>query len=318
MEETKDGLTRRSFLGTTAMGAIGLAAGIGAGALINPREAQAAVLTFPQPNVLDVARIRDLGFYWYKKGAGCGHGSGRALIQGFCEASELQFGVGQAGGWADINRNLYAWCNSGGPGGFGALCGSIAGAVGVMNLIGRQNDIGRAIFEWYVKQPFPGNLDSLTASFDGSALFITGGTANTGHGASGSGPLGSSLVPIPFAENRAAIATDSPLCHVSVSKWMAAAGVKHGELDSLNRDIRSDRCAKVTAETAAECARLYNVWKGGGSIAGWVKPAAMASCYDCHDTNGTSLAANPPLSNRSTQTKMDCLPCHTEQVSGRK
>jgi hypothetical protein len=274
------------------------------------------VLTFPQPTVLDVARIRDLGFYWYKKGAGCGHGSGRALIQGFSEACTLQ-GLAPAG-WDDVPRNLYAWCNSGGPGGFGVLCGSIAGAVGVMNLIGRQNDVGRAVFEWYMKQPFPGDLDSLTGTFDGSAVFVPGGSINTGHGASGSGALGGA-VPIPFAENRAAIPTDSPLCHVSVSKWMAAAGVKHGELDSLGRDIRSDRCAKVTAETAAECARLYNLFKSAGSVAGWQKPAAMASCYDCHDTNGTTIAqAQPPLTNRSTQTKMDCLPCHTEQVSGRK
>lgn len=318
MEETNNGLTRRSFLSSSALGMGVLAVGLTAGSLINPREAQAAVLTFPQPTALDVERIRDLGFYWYKKGPGCGHGSARALIQGFCEASELQFGVGNAGGWADINRNLYAWCNSGGPGGFGVLCGSIAGAVGVMNLVGRQNDVGRAIFEWYVKEPFPGNMDSLTGTFDGSAIFVPGGTANTGHGATGSGALGASLTPIPFAENRAAVATDSPLCHVSVSKWMAAAGVKHGELDGQGRDIRSDRCAKVTAETAAEAARLYNLFKSSGSIPGWVKPAAMAGCYDCHDTNGTTWAANPPLSNRSTQTKMDCLPCHTDPVSGRK
>jgi hypothetical protein len=315
--ETKNGLTRRSFLGSTAVGAIGLAAaGFTAGSLINPREAQAAVLTFPQPLVLDVERIRDLGYYWYKKGPGCGHGSGRALIQGFSEACSLQ-GLAPAG-WDDINRNLYAWCNSGGPGGFGALCGSIAGAVGVMNLIGRQNDVGRAVFEWYVKQPFPGNLDSLTASFDGSAITVLNGTVNTGHGAGSTGPLGTAGVPIPFAENGVQVVTDSPLCHVSVSKWMAAAGVKHGELDAQGRDLRGDRCAKVTAETAAEAARLYNLFKSTGSIPGWVKPAAMAGCYDCHDTNGTTLAANPPLSNRSTQTKMDCLPCHTEQVSGRK
>ena len=325
MEDTKKGLTRRNFLSTTAVGAVGLAAaGFTAGALLNPRETNAAVLTYQQPNVLDVERIRDLGFYWYKKGPGCGHGAARALIQGFSEACTLQ-GLA-TGGWDDINRNLYAWCNSGGPGGFGALCGAIAGAVGVMNLIGRQNDVGRAVFEWYVKQPFPANFDSLTSSFDGSTIFVPGGTANTGHGASGAGgagPLGAALVPIPFSEIRATVPADSPLCHVSVSKWMAAAGVYHGQLDDQGRDIRSDRCAKVTGETAAEAARLYNLFKSTGAIPGWVKPAAMAGCYDCHDTNGTSAPAapQPPRStpaSRSTQTKMDCLPCHTEPVSGRK
>jgi hypothetical protein len=322
MEETKTCLSRRHFLtkSTTAVGALGLA--MSAGSLIMPSEAQAAVLTFPKPNVLDVERIRDLAFYWYKKGPGCGHGSARALIQGFSEACTLQ-GIAPAG-WDDVNRNLYAWCNSGGPGGYGVLCGSIAGAVGVMNLIGRQNDIGRAIFDWYVKEPFPGNMDSLGSTFDGSAITVPGGSVNTGHGATGSGPLGESSVPIPYIETQArgSVAVDSPLCHISVSKWMAAAGVYHGQLDGSNRDIRSDRCAKVTGQTAAECARLYNIWSNNGAqngvIPGWSKPAAMASCYDCHDTNGTTVAANPPLSNRSTQTKMDCLPCHTEPVSGRK
>jgi len=317
MEDSKNALSRRHFLtkGSAAVGALGFVA-MSAGSLLNPREAQAAVLTFPQPASLDVARIRDLGFYWYKKGPGCGHGSARALIQGFAEACAYE-GIEPAG-WNDINRNLYAWCNSGGPGGFGVLCGSIAGAVGVMNLIGRQNDIGRAIFEWYVKEPFPGNLDTLTSSFDGSATY--NGLVNTGHGASGSGALGSASVPIPFSETRANVPTDSPLCHVSVSKWMAAAGVKHGEKDVQGRDIRSDRCAKVTAQTAEYAAFLYNEFKAGRSPAAWAKPAAMASCYDCHDTNGTTLGAanDPPLSNRSTQTKMDCLPCHTDPVSGRK
>jgi cytochrome c553 len=319
MEETKNGLTRRSFLSSSALGMGVLAAGLTAGSLINPREAEAAVLTYPVPTVpLDEARIADLGFYWYKKGTGCGHGSARALIQGFSEAC-TKSGI-SPGGWDDINRNLYAWCNSGGPGSYGVLCGSIAGAVGVMNLIGRQGDIGRAIFDWYIKQPFPGNFDHLTASFDGSIVTVPGGSINTGHGAAGSGPLNTS-VPIPFAETslRSNVAPDSPLCHVSVSKWMAAAGVFHGQLDANGMDIRSDRCAKVTAETAGECARLYNVWKSQGTVVGWSKPAAMAGCYDCHDTNGTTIAqAQPPLTNRSTQTKMDCLPCHTEPVSGRK
>ena len=295
MEEKKDGLSRRGFLvnGSAAIGALGLAAGFGAGSLINPSKAHAA-MTFPQPAALNVDRVRDLGFYWYKKGPGCGHGSGRALIQGFAEACVDQ-GLDPAG-WNEIPRNLYSWCNGGGPASWGALCGSIAGAVGVLTLIGRQNDLGQAVFEWYVANPFPGNLDSYPAGFDG-----------------GSGALTASTLPIPNAELRAQVATDSPLCHVSVSKWMAAAGVFHGQKDNLDRDIRSDRCAKVTAETAAHAAFLYNQWKTQTPIAGWTKPAAMAGCFDCHDASGPAT-----LTNKSSATKMDCLPCHTEQVSGRK
>lgn len=295
MEETKN-VSRRNFLisGTAAVGALGLA--MSAGSLIMPREAQAATLTFPQPTALDVERVRDLAYYWYKKGPGCGHGSGRGLIQGFEEACIAE-GLAPAG-WSDIPRNLYAWCNGGGPGNWGTLCGSIAGAVGVMTLIGRQGDIGQKVFEWYVQQNFPSaNFDDLASGFDG-----------------GSGGLTAGMMPIPSSEVKGQAVSDSPLCHVSVSKWMAAAGVFHGQTDPVTgKDFRSDRCAKVTGDTAAYAATLYNQYKAGGAIAGWVKPEAMASCYDCHDVAGTA-----GVTNKSSATKMDCLPCHTEPVSGRK
>ena len=296
MEETKNCLSRRNFLtkGSATIGALSLA--ISAGSMIMPREAQAATLTFPQPNALDVERVRDLAFYWYKKGPGCGHGSARGLIQGFSEACTAQ-GISPAG-WDDIPRNLYAWCNGGGPSSWGALCGSIAGTVGVMNLIGRQNDIGQKVFEWYVKQNLPlGNLDDLSPTFDG-----------------GSGVLAATALPILDADVKGRAVPDSPLCHVSVSKWLAAAGVQPGEIGPDGKDYRSDRCAKVTADTAAYAAELYNAWKSSGTLPGsWVKPSAMASCYDCHDPSGPV-----GVTNKTSATKMDCLPCHTEPVSGRK
>lgn len=299
MEENKDGLSRRNFLmnGSAAMGALGLAAGFGAGALMTPGKADAAIGAFYEPASLDVERVLHLGFYWYKKGPGCGHGSARALIQAFAEASAAEGQTATA--WHDIPRNLYSWCNGGGPSSWGVLCGAVAGSVGVLNLLRNGTvvgSLGQAMFEWYVKQPFPGNLDSLPSGFDG-----------------GSGGLTGTSLPIPNAELRAQVVTDSPLCHISVSKWLAAAGVQHGQLDGQGRDLRSDRCAKVTAETAARAAFLYNEWKAGRNPAGWTKPAAMAGCFDCHDATGPA-----GLTNKSSATKMDCLPCHTEPVSGRK
>ena len=133
MEETKNGLTRRSFLikGSTAVGALSLAAGFSAGSLMSPREANAANLTpgtvdFPFPAAgLDVEKIRQYGFYFYQKAGGCGLGSARALIQGFLDAHTTA-GTDPKG-WAQIPLNLYAWCNGGGPSSWGTLCGAIAG-----------------------------------------------------------------------------------------------------------------------------------------------------------------------------------------------
>jgi len=300
MEETKNVLSRRRFLttGSTAVGAVGLAA-MSAGSLLLPSKAEAAVLTFPHPStLLDVERVRDLAFYWYKKGPGCGHGSARGLIQNLAEACEAD-GMGTNTGWHQIPRNLYAWCNGGGPNGWGVLCGSCAGAIGVMQLMGLSaaTAIASKLFEWYVKEPFPSNKLPLdwNAAFDG-----------------GAGVLPSTAQPIPNAELKAVVVSDSPICHISASKWVRAAGVTYGEVDYNGRDYRGDRCAKVTADTAAYMAELLNAFKTGGAaaITAWQKPPAMASCYDCHDSSvGGSY--------KTASTKMDCLPCHTEPTSGR-
>jgi hypothetical protein len=299
MEENKDGLSRRNFLvnGSAAIGALGLAAGFGAGSLVNPGDAHAAMGAFYKPASLDVERVRNLGFYWYKQGPGCGHGSARALIQAFAEASELEGQTATA--WHDIPRNLYSWCNGGGPSSWGVLCGALGGSVGVLNLIDSGAlvaSLGQAMFEWYVKQPFPGDLDSFPAGLtsDGKAA------------------LTAVNLPIPLANVKAQVVPDSVLCHISVSKWLAAAGVYHGQVEG-GHDLRADRCAKVTGETAAHAAFLYNEWKAGRNPAGWTKPAAMAGCFDCHDVSGPAT-----LTNKSAATKMDCLPCHSEPVSGRK
>jgi len=287
VEETKDGLTRRNFLGSTAVGV--LAAGLTAGSLLSPREAHAA-LTFPHV-ALDVEKVREYGYYWYQKGPGCGHGSARALIQGFVEACNA---AGQtATGWHELPRSLYAWSNGGGPSGWGTLCGAIAGSVGVLNLLGLHGTLGPTVFEWYVQQNFPlATLDSWSGVDAGA---------------------GTILAPIKDADVKGHSIPDSPLCHVSVSKWLAAANSFLGEKNAAGQGLKEDRCGKVTGDTAAFTAYLLNEKLAGRNPAPWAKPAAMASCFDCHDPAGTA-----GVTSKTSQTKMDCLPCHTEPVSGRK
>jgi hypothetical protein len=285
MEETKDGLTRRSFLvnGSTAMGAIGLAAGLTAGSLISPREADAnlaiGVLDFPHVS-LDVEQVRKYGYYNYQKVGGCGLGSARALIQGFldgCAAAQVD-----PRGWAQVPLNLYAWCNGGGAGGWGTLCGAIAGSVGVLNLLNLHGTLASPVFEWYVKQNFPlANLDDYVPS--------------------------DTVAPIRDADVRGHSVPDSPLCHISVSKWLAAANTNLAAADSIGRNLKKDRCAKVTGDTAAYTAQLLNNKLAGTNPAAWAKPPHMATCFDCHV--GT---------NKDVEAKMSCTPCHTEPVSGRK
>jgi hypothetical protein len=79
---------------------------------------------------------------------------------------------------------------------------------------------------------------------------------------------------------------NSPLCHVSVGKWMKASG------HALMSPERKDRCARLTASVAHKLVTDLNAWKDGK-----YKPASTWSagktfgitgqqnCNECHGTN---------------------------------
>lgn len=75
---------------------------------------------------------------------------------------------------------------------------------------------------------------------------------------------------------------NSPLCHVSVGKWMKAADKSLGSPD------RKDRCARVTASVAYHTVKLLNEWKDGKYKTKGVLPAksfnipAQSNCTECH------------------------------------
>lgn len=75
---------------------------------------------------------------------------------------------------------------------------------------------------------------------------------------------------------------DSPLCHVSVGKWMKAANKE------LASPERRDRCARLTASMAHRTVTLLNDWKDGKYRTSGVVPAkkygiqAQHDCFDCH------------------------------------
>jgi hypothetical protein len=76
--------------------------------------------------------------------------------------------------------------------------------------------------------------------------------------------------------------SDSPLCHVSVGKWMKAANKE------LASPERRDRCARLTASMAARTVVLLNDWKDGKYKTAGVVPAkkygiqSQHDCFDCH------------------------------------
>jgi len=84
--------------------------------------------------------------------------------------------------------------------------------------------------------------------------------------------------------------SESPLCHVSVGKWMAVANKPIGSPE------RKDRCARVAASTAYHLVELLNAWKDGKyeETNDWTPVKthginAQPNCIECH-SGGTPRA----------------------------
>jgi len=98
----------------------------------------------------------------------------------------------------------------------------------------------------------------------------------------------------PKAEITNSNRSDSPLCHISVGKWMAKENVK------FFSDPRKERCARLSADVTTKTIELLNQW-----IDGTYKPAypeqakahevqmpAQNNCTECH---GDAVPASPGM-----------------------
>jgi hypothetical protein len=76
--------------------------------------------------------------------------------------------------------------------------------------------------------------------------------------------------------------SDSPLCHISVGKWMKKEGVK------FFSPQRKERCARLSADVASKTVKLLNAWLEGkyipvhGSQAKTHDMPAQNNCGECH------------------------------------
>lgn len=91
--------------------------------------------------------------------------------------------------------------------------------------------------------------------------------------------------------------SNSPLCHVSVTLWCEAAKAKSESPE------RAERCARLTADVAAQAVQLLNDYTEGKFKATYVVNPAVQTCGACHLKGGVIEDARG---------KMDCVECHTE------
>jgi hypothetical protein len=164
----------------------------------------------------------------------------------------------------------------GGISGWGTICGSNAGANIVTNLIigpriaGSETGMmmGSELMQWYSDASLP--------VYTPKAPKVTTAIPKT--------------------------VSESPLCHVSVGKWMKVANKE------LKSPERKDRCARVTASVAYHLVELLNAWKDGKYETKGVFPPAMyginaqSNCTECHSSNVPS----PPVAQSLLFTKALC------------
>ena len=82
----------------------------------------------------------------------------------------------------------------------------------------------------------------------------------------------------------------SPLCHVSVGRWMKAAK------KDLQSPERRDRCARLTASMAYELVTVLNAWKDGTYRTKGEVPAkayGIQAQHDCNDCHGADVPSPP-------------------------
>lgn len=255
-------ISRRGLLAGAGMFAAGAALSSGAMGFLTDAEAKTqAAPQWPWPYVkLDPARTAEIAYNeWYRLYCG-----GAVISSVFGQLKEK---VGQPYASFPIDAFIFL---EGGISGWGTICGSNAGANIVTNLIigprlSGSNDgmlMGSEIMQWYSDAAMPIYLPK-EPKVKSEIVKTTSG---------------------------------SPLCHISVGKWMKASG------KGLKSPERRDRCARVTASVAYHLVELLNAWKDGeyetaGEIPSECGITAQHNCTDCHGENVPPIPpANTPLS----------------------
>lgn len=190
--------------------------------------------------------------------------------------AELSSKVG--GAWKTYPIDAMRWAH-GGYAGWGALCGTLTGAGCVIGLVVPDTDIAEAMTNDLAFYYSYTDLPSFTPPKDLIADIENMTIANT------------------------------PVCHISVGRWMNKEGVE------FLSPQRAERCARVAANVAMETVSMLNEWKKEGKYTPKHKPlfnvlnngiTSQNNCKDCHGNNIPQPAATYPSINTADGAK--CSP----------
>lgn len=254
-----ENISRRNLLkgAVTVVGTAGAAAmaPLGMGLLSSAEAGSAYASKWPWPyEKLDPVKTAEIAYSdWYRLQCGA------AVINSVF--SQLKDLVGEPYGSFPVEGFIFL---VGGVAGWGTICGSNAAANIVTNLIigpktaGSEAGMlmGSQIMQWYCDAPMPVYTPKNPRV-----------KAQIPHTVSG-----------------------SPLCHISVGKWMKAAN------KSMESPERKDRCARVAASVAYRVVVLMNAWKDAKFEASRVLPGKMYhipaqnNCVECHGADVPTAA----------------------------
>jgi len=180
--------------------------------------------------------------------------------------------------WDLIPSGGTSWFKYGGGGisGWGTLCGVPNGCCAVLNLVNLAALSDKVLFEYSQSEFPPKGLYDASAGWDL-------GVAN--------------IRPLPDSDVPAYVVPDSPLCHVSISKWCYAAEVDLNDTTPEGIIYKNDRCGKICAYMAYFTATLIN-----GDNPLYSVSDATANCQTCHHADSYPIPAQ--------HGKMECYMCH--------
>ena len=179
-----------------------------------------------------------------------------SVVAGFAEQLKTKVG----GQWKEFPIDAMRWAH-GGMAGWGALCGTLTGAGVIIGLVTNDTDVAEQMANdlafYYSDTEMPNFQPKKIIKAEINDMTIAG----------------------------------TPICHISVGRWMRASG------DGFLTDERAERCARLAADVSMETARMLNAWKDGKFVARH-KPlynvlangiTSQNNCMDCHgqDVPGT-------------------------------
>jgi hypothetical protein len=241
------GVSRRSFLSTSGKVVAGAAV---ASVAVNASAKPASAYATNSKykyTKLDPAEVGQLTYENYFH-----RWCASSVIAGFVDILSSKVG----GMWKDFPIDAMRWAH-GGYAGWGALCGTLTGAGTIIGLCTEDTDIAENM------------CNDLAFYYAGSEL--------------------PSFTPkkVLKAEIYNMTIAKTPVCHISVGRWMNQEGV------AFLSDERAERCARVAANIAMEAAKMLNDYMDGKYVPKHKALFNVAAngitsqnnCTDCHGKN---------------------------------